>query len=115
MSETGSDTRSGIGARLRAGRERMGLTQLQMAEKLHVDPKVVESLEAERFDALGAPVFVRGHLKRYADFIGENALAARGDLLGRAASAAAASISRGCPRRLPRPSRASWRCRRCWC
>ncbi len=50
----------------------MGLTQLQMAEKLHVDPKVVESLEAERFEALGAPVFVRGHLKRYADFIGEN-------------------------------------------
>src|SRR6187431_3120114 len=73
MSETGSDTRSGIGARLRAGRERMGLTQLQMAEKLHVDPKVVESLEGERFDALGAPVFVRGHLKRYADFIGEKA------------------------------------------
>lgn len=73
MSETGSDTRSGIGARLRAGRERMSLTQLQMAEKLHVDPKVVESLETERFDALGAPVFVRGHLKRYADFIGENA------------------------------------------
>ena len=51
----------------------MGLTQLQMAEKLHVDPKVVESLEGERFDALGAPVFVRGHLKRYADFIGEKA------------------------------------------
>jgi cytoskeleton protein RodZ len=51
----------------------MGLTQLQMAEKLHVDPKVVESLEGERFEALGAPVFVRGHLKRYAEFIGENA------------------------------------------
>lgn len=71
MSETGSDTPSGLGARLRAGRERMGLTQLQAAEKLHVDPKVVESLEGERYDALGAPVFVRGHLKRYAELIGE--------------------------------------------
>jgi cytoskeleton protein RodZ len=71
MSETGSDTRSGLGARLRAGRERMGLTQLQAAEKLHVDAKVVESLEAERYDVLGAPVFVRGHLKRYAELIGE--------------------------------------------
>jgi len=71
MSDTGSDTRSGLGARLRAGRERLGLTQLQTAEKLHVDPKVVESLEAERYDALGAPVFVRGHLKRYAELIGE--------------------------------------------
>jgi cytoskeleton protein RodZ len=71
MLETGSDTRSGIGARLRAGRERTGLTQLQVAEKLHVDPKVVESLEAERFDALGAPVFVKGHLRHYAELIGE--------------------------------------------
>jgi cytoskeleton protein RodZ len=73
MSESGSDTRSGIGARLRAGRERMGLTLLQAAEKLHVDPKVIESLEAERFEALGAPVFVKGHLKRYAELIGEQA------------------------------------------
>lgn len=73
VAETGSDTRSGIGARLRAGRERLALTPLQAAEKLHVDPKVVESLEAERFDALGAPVFVKGHLKRYAELIGEQA------------------------------------------
>jgi cytoskeleton protein RodZ len=71
MSETGSDTRSGLGARLRAGRERMGLTQLQAAEKLHVDAKVVDSLEGERYEVLGAPVFVRGHLKRYAELIGE--------------------------------------------
>jgi len=69
--ETGSETRSGIGARLRAARERMGMTLLQAAEKLHVDAKVIESLEAERFDALGAMVFVRGHLKHYAELIGE--------------------------------------------
>jgi cytoskeleton protein RodZ len=49
----------------------MGLTQLQAAEKLHVDAKVVDSLEAERYEVLGAPVFVRGHLKRYAELIGE--------------------------------------------
>ena len=73
MSETGGDTRSGLGARLRAGRERMGLTQLQVAEKLHVDAKVVDSLETERYEVLGAPVFVRGHLKRYAELIGEQA------------------------------------------
>jgi len=73
MSETGSDTRSGIGVRLRAGRERMGLTLLLAAERLHVDPKVVECLEAERFDALGAPVFVKGHLKRYSELVGEQA------------------------------------------
>ena len=71
MVESGSETRSGIGVRLRAGREKMGLTLLQVAEKLHVDAKVVESLESERFDALGAPVFVRGHLRHYAELIGD--------------------------------------------
>jgi cytoskeleton protein RodZ len=71
MSATGSETRSGIGVRLRAGRERMGLTLLQAAERLHVDPKVVECLETENFGVLGAPVFIRGHLKRYSELIGE--------------------------------------------
>lgn len=62
----------GIGARLRAARERKGLTVLQAAEKLHVDAKVLEALEAENFEPLGADVYVRGHLRRYADLIGES-------------------------------------------
>lgn len=60
-----------IGERLRAGRERAGLSVAAAAEKLHLDPKVIESLEADRFAELGASVYVRGHLKRYADFVGE--------------------------------------------
>jgi cytoskeleton protein RodZ len=62
----------GIGARLRAARERRGLTVLQAAEKLHLDAKVLESLEAEDFAPLGADVYVRGHLRRYAELIGES-------------------------------------------
>lgn len=72
MSTSAGDTRSGIGARLKAGRERMGLTLLQVAEKLHVDPKVLEAVEAERFSEFAAPVYVKGHLKRYSDLVGEN-------------------------------------------
>ncbi len=62
----------GIGARLRAGRERLGLTILQAAEKLHMDARILESLEAEDFAALGAQVYVRGHLRRYAELVGES-------------------------------------------
>jgi len=69
--ETAGGTRSGIGARLRAGRERRGLTILQAAEKMHVDARILESLEAEDFIALGAPVFARGHLRHYAELVGE--------------------------------------------
>jgi cytoskeleton protein RodZ len=60
-----------IGERLRAGRERSGLSIAAAAEKLHLDAKVIESLEADRFAELGASVYVRGHLRRYADFVGE--------------------------------------------
>jgi len=68
--EAGSGSR--IGARLRAGREALGLTLLQAAEKLHVDPKILEWLEADRFDLLGASVYVRGHIKRYAELVRES-------------------------------------------
>jgi cytoskeleton protein RodZ len=60
-----------IGERLRAGRERSGLSVAAAAEKLHLDSKVIEALEADRFTDLGASVYVRGHLRRYADFVGE--------------------------------------------
>jgi cytoskeleton protein RodZ len=60
-----------IGARLRAGRERAGLSVAAAAEKLHLDSKVIEALEADRFAELGASVYVRGHLRRYGDFVGE--------------------------------------------
>jgi cytoskeleton protein RodZ len=71
--ETGG-TRGGLGARLRAGRERAGLSILQAAEKLHTDAHVLEALEAEQFGELGAAVFVRGHIRRYAELVGESAL-----------------------------------------
>src|SRR4029079_14081613 len=60
-----------IGERLRAGRERAGLSVAATAENLHLDVKVIEALEADRFAEIGASVYVRGHLRRYADFVGE--------------------------------------------
>jgi cytoskeleton protein RodZ len=62
----------GIGARLRSARERSRLTILQAAERLHVDPDILEALEAENFAALGAPVYVKGHLRHYAELVGES-------------------------------------------
>jgi cytoskeleton protein RodZ len=62
----------GIGARLRSARERSRLTILQAAERLHVDPDILEALEADNFAALGAPVYVKGHLRHYAELVGES-------------------------------------------
>ena len=71
--EAGGDLRAGIGSRLRAAREKKSLTILQAAEKMHVDARILESLEAEDFAALGAPVYARGHLRHYAELVGESA------------------------------------------
>lgn len=70
--EAGGDDVRGIGARLRDAREKKTLTVLQAAEKLHVDARLLEALEAQDFAALGADVYVRGHLRRYAEFVGES-------------------------------------------
>jgi cytoskeleton protein RodZ len=71
-SEAGGESVRGIGARLRTARERCGLTVLQAAERLHVDARILESLEAENFAVLGADVYIRGHLRRYAEVVGES-------------------------------------------
>ncbi len=71
-SEVGGEQRCGTGARLRAGREKQGLSLAQAAETLYLDPRTLEALEAEDFAALGADVYVRGHLRRYAELIGES-------------------------------------------
>jgi len=70
--EAVGDSRAGIGTRLRAAREKKGLTLLQTAERLHVDARIVEWLEAENFAALGAPVYARGHLRHYAELVDES-------------------------------------------
>jgi cytoskeleton protein RodZ len=50
---------------LTRAREARGLTEQQAAEQLNLDVSVVYALESGDLAALGAPVFARGHLKRY--------------------------------------------------
>ncbi len=61
---------SSPGARLRREREAQGIGHQQAAESLNLDPFVLTALEANDFAALGAPVFVKGHLRRYATLLG---------------------------------------------
>ena len=58
------------GARLRRERELHGLTGQQAAEQMNLDVAVIEALEADDFAALGAPVFAKGHLRKYAALLG---------------------------------------------
>jgi cytoskeletal protein RodZ len=59
-----------IGPRLARHREGRGLTLEAAAAKLHCDVAILRALETERFGEIGARVFVQGHLRRYAEFLG---------------------------------------------
>jgi cytoskeleton protein RodZ len=61
---------SNPGARLAAAREHAGMTLNDVAERLRVDIATLQALEAGRFQSLGAAVFVRGHLRHYAELVG---------------------------------------------
>jgi cytoskeleton protein RodZ len=60
----------GPGAELSRERERQGLTQQQVAEQLNLDVSVIHWIEQDDFAALGAPVFAKGHLRRYSMLLG---------------------------------------------
>lgn len=61
---------TGLGATLRRARESRGITALQAAEQLNLDRSVVDALERDDLAALGAPVFAKGHLRRYGGLLG---------------------------------------------
>lgn len=71
--ETTAESKANPGDQLRRERERRGLSLAQVAGELHMDAAVAASLEAGEFDTLGAPIFVRGHLRNYARLLGLDA------------------------------------------
>jgi len=58
------------GSRLERQRGLAGLTEQQVAEQLNLDAAAVTALERDDYSALGASVFMRGHLKRYSALLG---------------------------------------------
>ena len=64
------DASTAPGQRLKAERERRGLSVQHVAAELHVGVSTIEALEAGRLASLGAPVHGKGHLRRYALLLG---------------------------------------------
>jgi cytoskeleton protein RodZ len=73
MAAAAANEPDSAGARLAGARLRAGLTLEQVAEKLRLDRSTVVALEADDHRAIGAAVFVRGFLRRYAALVGEPA------------------------------------------
>ncbi len=58
------------GERLRLARRENDISVADIAKELHLDIPKVRALERNEFDVLGAPVFAKGHLRKYADLVG---------------------------------------------
>ena len=58
------------GERLAEARRTQQISVLEVAKELHLDEPKVRALERNDFDVLGAPVFAKGHLRKYAQLVG---------------------------------------------
>ncbi len=58
------------GERLGQARREQQISVLEVAKELHLDEPKVRALERNEFDVLGAPVFAKGHLRKYAQLVG---------------------------------------------
>ncbi|MCP5424502.1 MAG: DUF4115 domain-containing protein [Gammaproteobacteria bacterium] len=67
--QTFDDSPEALGATLAEARNRLGLEQREVATRLGLNPVLIRHLEEGAFGALGAAVYVRGYLSRYARFL----------------------------------------------
>jgi len=61
-----------VGAHLRELRTRRGVSLEEIARTTRVAPRYLESLEADAYDELPAPVFIRGFIRAYCQALGES-------------------------------------------
>ena len=65
-----SEVAQALGLKLKAERERRGVSAQKMADDMHLDGWVVEALEAGDYQRIGPSVYAKGHLKKYASLLG---------------------------------------------
>lgn len=76
MNETSTETNTEeptgplCGERLRAARRANDISIRDIAKELHLDEPKVRALEENNFSILGAPVFAKGHMRKYAELVG---------------------------------------------
>ena len=58
------------GTKLKAERERRGLSAQKAADEMHLDRWVIDALEADDYPRIGPTVYAKGHLKKYAALLG---------------------------------------------
>lgn len=60
----------GVGETLRSAREAARVSLEQAGEELRIEAKFLAALEDERYEDIGIPVFTKGYLKHYCEYLG---------------------------------------------
>jgi cytoskeleton protein RodZ len=74
-----SEDPQALGQRLKAERERRGMSTQKIANGMHLDEWVIDALEAGDYQRIGPSVYVKGHLKKYASLLGVSSEAPASD------------------------------------
>lgn len=58
-----------IGSLLKQSREKMGISIADIAGQLHLRPCIVEDIEADKFEQIASPIYVKGYVKNFARIV----------------------------------------------
>ncbi|MFT5657880.1 MAG: cytoskeleton protein RodZ [Gammaproteobacteria bacterium] len=64
-----SSAQTGPGDQLQAARIKQGLSIEDVATRMHLSHRILESIEENNFDDITAPIFVKGYLRAYARLV----------------------------------------------
>ncbi|KTD28775.1 MULTISPECIES: helix-turn-helix domain-containing protein [Legionella] len=70
MDEIHNGTSEKPGMQLARVREKKGYSQEYVAGKLHLRVRIIELLEADDYDQMPEPVFIKGYIRAYAKLLG---------------------------------------------
>jgi len=65
-----SEAAQALGQKLKAEREKRGMSAQKMADDMHLDAWVIDALEAGDYERIGPSVYSQGHLRKYASILG---------------------------------------------
>jgi cytoskeletal protein RodZ len=94
-----------LGERFRAAREARGLSLSDVAEQIRIRSVYLAAIEDENWNAIGAPVYIRGFVRTYARFLGIDPEEVVSEF--NAAAAAQAPVPTPAPEAAPPPDRVS--------
>jgi cytoskeleton protein RodZ len=72
-STTPTPETTSIGQTLKSMREAKGISQVDIASKMHLDPRFIVAIEEDNFDSLPDVIYVRGYIRSYSKLVGANA------------------------------------------